>query len=52
MFPRSVRLTNFQRCYHRPLFAGVSQGAPALAFEARLDPVTIPSTYIGTRSGP
>jgi hypothetical protein len=34
------------------VFAGVAAGAPALAAVARLDPVTIPSTYIGTRSGP
>jgi hypothetical protein len=33
------------------VFAGVAEGAPALAAEARLDPITIPSTYIGTRGG-
>jgi hypothetical protein len=34
------------------VFAGVGTGAPALATVANLDPVTIPSTYIGTRTGP
>lgn len=33
-------------------FAGTAAGAPALARVQRLDPVTIPSTYLGTRSRP
>ncbi len=34
------------------VFAGVAAGAPPLPVVARLDPVTIPSTYLGTRGGP
>jgi hypothetical protein len=32
-------------------FSGVAGGAPPLPKVARLDPITIPSTYIGTRGG-
>lgn len=34
------------------VFEGVAAGAPPLAKVERLDPVAIPSTYIGTRGGP
>ena len=34
------------------VFAGTAAGAPALARVERLDPVTIPSAYLGTRSRP
>lgn len=34
------------------VFAGTTAGAPPLARVERLDPVTIPSTYLGTRSRP
>jgi hypothetical protein len=34
------------------VFAGTAAGAPPLPRVERLDPVTIPSTYLGTRSGP
>jgi hypothetical protein len=34
------------------VFAGVAAGAPPLAKVERLDPVTIPSVYLGTRAGP
>jgi hypothetical protein len=33
-------------------FAGTAAGAPPLARVERLDPVTIPSTYLGTRTRP
>jgi hypothetical protein len=34
------------------VFAGTAAGAPPLAKAERLDPVTIPSTYLGTRIRP
>lgn len=34
------------------VFAGIAAGAPPLPNIERLDPVTIPSNYIGTRGGP
>ena len=34
-----------------PVFAGIAAGAPPLAKVERLDPVTIPSSYIGTGGG-
>jgi hypothetical protein len=34
------------------VFAGTAAGAPRLARVERLDPVTIPSTFLGTRSPP
>jgi hypothetical protein len=34
------------------VFAGTAAGAPRLARVERLDPVTMPSTYLGTRSPP
>ena len=34
------------------VFAGTAAGAPPLARVERLDPVTIPSAYLGTRSRP
>lgn len=34
------------------VFAGVTAGAPPLPVVTRLDPVTIPSSYLGTRTPP
>jgi hypothetical protein len=34
------------------VFAGTAAGAPPLPKVERLDPVTIPSAYLGTRSRP